>query len=254
VAVENFGALRGVYPWLTVVRVEAKTSYVGLKARGAALSDSDLIIFCDSDLRYEAGWLDALLAGFAERPDAQIVAGETTTPISGPYSLAFALTFNFPRYTGETELTPSPTYWANNVAMRRALVESLPIPDPAALYRGQNIVHAQALVGSGVTIWRQPRARAEHIVIGPSAIRERYLTLGRDAAGVRGLTRSGSGGSYLAAMAPDRSGGNPLRKIGGRVRQLAREKPINLAMLPLAAPIVGLFGIWYLAGKRSAPS
>ncbi len=248
---ESFAPLRRDYPWLTVVRVKLKTSYVGLKAHGASLSDSDIIIFCDSDLRYEAGWLDALLEGFAERPDAQIVAGETTTPISGPYSLAFALTFNFPRYTGETRLTPSPTYWANNVAMRRALVESLPIPDPAALYRGQNIVHALALVQSGVTIWRQPRARAEHIVIAPAEIRGRYLTLGRDAAGVRGLTSGGSGRPYLAAMAPDRSGGNPLRRIGGRLRQVAREKPVHLAMLPLAAPIVGLFGIWYLAGKRS---
>lgn len=248
---ENFAPLRRDYPWLTVVRVEPKTSYVGLKARGASLSDSDLIIFCDADLRYEGGWLDALLAGFAERPDAQIVAGETTTPIGGPYSLAFALTFNFPRYTGETQLAPSSTYWANNVAMRRALVESLPIPDPTALYRGQNIVHSLTLVERGITIWRQPRARAEHIVIAPSAIRERYLTLGRDAAGVRGLTGGGSGRPYLAAMAPDRDGGNPLRKIAGRLRQVAREKPFHLAMLPLAAPIIGLFGMWYLAGKRS---
>ena len=251
VADENFAPLRRDYPWLTVIRVEPKTTYVGLKGRGASSSDSDLIIFCDADLQYEAGWLDALLAGFAEQPDAQIVAGETTTPIRGPYSLAFALTFNFPRYTGETRLAPSSTYWANNVAMRRGLVESLPIPDPAALYRGQNIVHALALVEHGMTIWRQPRARAEHIVIAPSAIRERYLTLGRDATGVRGLTRGGSGRPYLAAMAPDKDGGNPLRKLAGRLRQVAREKPVLLAMLPLAAPIVALFGYWYLVGKRS---
>jgi hypothetical protein len=248
---ETFAELQRDYAWLTVVRVEPKTSYVGLKARGASLSDSDLIIFCDADLRYEASWLDALLAGFAERPDAQIVAGETTTPIRGPYSLAFALTFNFPRYTGETRLAPSSTYWANNVAMRRALVETMPIPDPAVLYRGQNIVHSLALVKNGVTIWRQPRARAQHIVIAPWAIRERFLTLGRDAVSVARLTRGGSGRAYLAAMAPDRSGGNPLRKIAGRLRQVVRENPLHVALLPLAAPIVGVFGIWYLTGKVS---
>jgi glycosyltransferase involved in cell wall biosynthesis len=237
------------YPWLTIVRATPGTLYVGLKAQGVGLSDSDVIIFCDADIRYDPGWLDALLSAFVERPDAQIVGGETTTPIHGPYSLAFALTFVFPRFTGETALAPSPVYWANNVAIRRAAVERFPIPDPAALYRGQNILHSLALIGGGLTIWRQPRARAQHIVLSPKTIVRRYLTLGRDSASVARLTREASGAPFLAAMAPDESGSRRLRKLIGRVRQVARARPLHVALLPLALPIVGALAGCYLVGR-----
>jgi glycosyltransferase involved in cell wall biosynthesis len=243
--------LRSRYPWLTVARAEPETLYIGQKARGAALSDSEIIVFCDADIRYEPGWLDALLSPFSERPDIDIVGGETTTAIRGPYSLAIALTFVFPRFSGETDLAPSPTYWANNVAIRRTVLESSPIPDPAALYRGQNILHSLDLARSGRTIWRQPRARAQHIVLAPRMIVPRYHTLGRDSLSVARLTREASGHSYLAAMAPDESGGNRLRKLAGRARQVARAAPLDLAWLPLALPVVGLFAICYLAGRLS---
>lgn len=244
-------ALRRDYPWLTIVRAEPETLYIGLKARGAALSDSDIVVFCDADIRYEPGWLQALLSVFQDRPEAQIVGGETTTPIRGPYSLALALTFVFPRFTGETDLAPSPTYWANNVAMRRSVLEGFPIPDPAVLYRGQNLLHSLALTGSGLTIWRQPRARAQHIVLAPRTILRRYRALGRDSASVARITREGTGRAVLAAMAPDESGDHRFRKLIGRLRQVARTNPLHLAWLPIALPVIGLLGICYFAGRLS---
>src|SRR5262249_50533735 len=110
-----FATFRHDFPWLTILRVDPGTTYVGLKTHGAGLSTSDVIIFCDSDVRYEPGWLDALLSGFRQQPGAAIVGGETTTPIGGPYSLAVGLTFNFPRFSGDSDLVPAPMYWANNV-------------------------------------------------------------------------------------------------------------------------------------------
>ena len=248
---ELIETLASTHPWLTVTPADGDLLYIGQKARGAALSDSEVIVFCDADIRYEPGWLDALLSPFSERPEVEIVAGETTTPIRGPYSLAIALTFVFPRFSGESDLSPSPTYWANNVAIRRAILAGSPIPDPAALYRGQNILHSLALARSGRTIWRQPRARAHHTLLAPKTIVRRYLTLGRDSRSVARLTRDAAGRSYLAAMAPDESGGNRLRKLAGRVGQVARSTPRDMAWLPLAVPVVGVLGICYLAGRLS---
>jgi glycosyltransferase involved in cell wall biosynthesis len=246
---QAFAEFRRDHPWLTILRVEPGTAYIGLKAHGAALSDSDVIIFCDSDVRYEPGWLAGLLSGFRERPEAHIVGGETTTPIRGPYSLAFALTFNFPRFSGDTALVPSPMYWANNVAIRRPLIEQAPIPDPAVLYRGQNLVHGQELVRRGVTIWRQPRARAVHIVVPPAEIVRRYVILGRDSASLARLTRDGSGRPSLVAMPPDRSDGSQIARLAGRIRQVVRANPRHAALLPLAAPIVAFLVACYFAGK-----
>ena len=241
--------LRAAYPWLTVAPADGEALYIAHKAAGAAHSASEVVVFCDSDIRYEPGWLEALLSPFDGRPDVEIVGGETTTPIRGPFSLAIALTFVFPRYTGESDLAPSPTYWANNVAIRRAVLERSPIPDPAVLYRGQNILHSLDLTRSGRTIWRQPRARAQHVVLHPGSVARRYLALGRDSLSVARLTRAASGTTYLAAMAPDESGGRRLRKLAGRIRQVARGAPRDLAWLPLALPVVGALGLCYLAGR-----
>jgi len=244
-----FVTFRRDFPWLTILRVDAGTTYVELKARGASLSKSDVVIFCDSDVRYEPGWLDALLCGFQQQPDALIVGGETTTPIGDPYSLAVALTFNFPRFSGDRDLVPSPMYWANNVAIRRPLLEQAPIPDPAMLYRGQNLVHGLELGRRGLTIWRQPLARAVHIVIPPAEIIRRYLVLGRDAANLARLTRDPLGRRGPVAMPPDRSEASQIGKLFGRILQVVRANPRHAALLPLAAPIVVFLVACYFAGR-----
>jgi hypothetical protein len=244
--------LRSRHPWLSIIRAGAGTSYVELKIAGALKTDSELIVLCDGDLRYEPGWLEALLDGFRLRPDADIIAGETTTPITGPYSLAFALTFNFPRFTGDHDLAPSTTYWANNCAVRRSTLAKVPLPDPEALYRGQNLVHTMRLRRDSAVILRQPKARGWHAVIPPSEIVQRYFRLGRDAAVVRHITSAESGAAYLGAMEPDRPGTGVLGRLNGRISQIARSQPGWLLALPLAIPALLIMGAAYVAGRSTA--
>jgi hypothetical protein len=246
--------LRSRYPWLTVVHAEAGASYIELKLAGALKAGSEVIVFCDGDVHYEKGWLAALLDGFRSHPDADMIAGETTTLISGPYSLAFALTFNFPRLSQESDLAPSTIYWANNVAVKRELLLRIPLPDPAELYRGQNLVHTAQILRNSGKILRQPKAKSWHAVLPPSEIVQRYFRLGRDAAMVRTLTARESGSAHLGAMAPDRHGGGVFSRITGRFGQIARSQPWSLLHLPLAAPVVVLMGVAYLAGRLSAPN
>jgi hypothetical protein len=236
---------------LDVLRADAGTPYIALKKRGAALSRSEVLVFCDSDVRYEPGWLEALLSPFRD-PAVRVVAGETTSPISGPYSLAFALTFHFPRPSGERALAPSPIYWANNFAARRELLEQIPLSDPGELYRGQNLIHGLALARGGQTVWRQPAARASHAVPPPGRILQRYFTLGRDSVHVARLARDGDGPPFLEVMAPDRKSGGRLGRILGRIRQLASREPARLLLLPPALPIIAAFGVCYFLGRRAA--
>jgi hypothetical protein len=246
--------LRSRYPWITVVHADAGASYIELKLAGALETGSEVIVFCDGDVHYEKGWLAALLDGFRDRPDADIIAGETTTPISGPYSLAFALTFNFPRLSQENDLAPSTTYWANNVAVKRDLLLRIPLPDPAELYRGQNLVHTARILRRSGKILRQPKAKGWHAVLPPSEIVQRYFRLGRDAAHVRAITERESGSPHLGAMAPDLHGGGIWSRLTGRFLQISRSQPLALFYLLFAAPVLVLMGLGYLAGRVYAAS
>jgi hypothetical protein len=210
------------YPWVTILKRAHGASYIDLKLAGSLETESEIVVFCDGDVVYEAGWLEALLDGFCQRPDADMIAGETTTPITGPYSLAFALTFNFP------------------------------LPDPAELYRGQNLIHmARVLRESGV-ILRQPRAHGWHAVVPPSEVIARYYRLGSDAASIRAITARETGRPYLGAMAPDRPGHGVLGRLADRLRQIARTQPSSLLLLPLALPVLCVMGTAYLVGRAWA--
>lgn len=245
--------LKGRYPWLTVLHADAGASYIELKLAGALETNSEVIVFCDGDVRYEEGWLAAMLEGFQKRPDADLIAGETTTPISGPFSLAFALTFNFPRLTGESELSASATYWANNVAARRRTLERIPLPDPSELFRGQNLIHTNRILAQSGVILRQPKARAWHAVLPPSEIIQRYYKLGRDAKAIRAITAKESGKPYLGAMAPDRPGTSVFGRLGDRFAQLLQTQPKHLLWLPIALPILGVMGLAYMCGRLLRP-
>ena len=239
------------FPWLTILPVEAGVGYIGMKLRAAARASSEIMIFCDSDCRYEPNWLRSMLAPFSERPEVEIVAGETSTPVRGPYELAIAMMFIFPRFTGEEELAVSPIYFANNVAMRREVLLRLPIPDTKELYRGQNILHSMGVAALGHTIWRQPRARAWHLPPPPREMRHRFARLGRDSVTVRRLT-SGAPVAYRGEMAPDCIGGSRLQKLARRVRTVLSEDVRYFLYLPAAIPVMAVLAACFYAGRIAA--
>jgi GT2 family glycosyltransferase len=244
--------LRNRYPWLTIRPLQSSASYGGMKNRSAQLVTSEVVLLCDSDCRYEPGWLQQILAPFREQSDVEIVSGETTTPIDGPYSLAIALTFVFPRFSGDQAIAPSRTYWANNVAVRRVLLERMPVPDPPQLYRGQNIVHSQGASAAGFTIWRQPRARALHALPMRSEFPRRYYRMGRDSVNIARLARGASGEPYRGDMEPDCQTGGRFEKLAARFRLIRAENPRWLPYLSLALPVMLAGAACYHAGRLTA--
>lgn len=231
------------YPWIKVHLAPPSTGYYKAKMLGAAIATGEVVVYCDSDCIYEPHWLRTILSTFAQNPEIQVVAGETTTRGVGWYGTAMALTYIFPQYSGETELAPTAQYFLNNVAFRREFLLRHPIPLELPLYRGNCVVHAQELTQKQHKIWRQPLARANHAP--PDGVAHffwRFLLIGHDLYWQHRLLDR-----RLAATPPPEEGRETYHKsMGGfagkiavffeRIRRLGRNDPRHLVYLPLAIP------------------
>jgi len=159
---DELEALIKSYPWISIHKVKPETDYYEAKTEGTRVVTGEIVVFCDSDVIYESGWLRNLLMPFSQNSDIQVVAGETSLSITGPYSLAMALTWPFPPFSDRKELYESSNYLANNVAFRHDFIIRYPIPSEPHIYRGSCAIHAAKLRRLGHRIWRQPQARALH--------------------------------------------------------------------------------------------
>jgi hypothetical protein len=251
----QLGRLRAAYPWVDVFRSGEGLGYYEAKMEGVVKVTGEIVVFCDSDCAYRPSWLRAMLAPFARNADVQVVAGETSMAIDGPYSLAMALTYIFPPFSRDNRLRGASSYFCNNVAFRRDFLLRRPLPDGLPVYRGNCVVHARALRRSGETIWRQPRARATHAPPdGPRELFWRFLLLGDDALALARLSRS----------RPERPGRmvdrlrealSCLRIAAGksasallRAGPVLAEDPRRLAHVPAALPIAAASLLLFQAG------
>ena len=134
-------------------------SYYEQKNFGAANTSGDVIIFLDSDVVPEPGWLAALLDSISD-PQIEVVCGATSIEPEGFYSAAVALFWFFPTKGKKRNLIESRRFFANNVAFRRSLFEKHNFP-PSGQYRGQCALLAEELMANGHRIWRN---RAAHVL------------------------------------------------------------------------------------------
>jgi len=240
------------YPWLTVVsQASSADAFPDLTA--VAQTSSDLIIFCASHLRYEPQWLSQLVRSFMVRPDACLVAGETTTPIWGIYGLALGLTYAFPRFTRAHELVPTTLFWSNNFAIRRSLFARTTPAEFVEKFLSRTGIPAQTAARGAGTALRQSMARAWHPCPRFSQVLRRYRQRGHELELLRRNALHGIDEAPLSwAMAPDRAGDSLVRKFLGRIRQVVVEQPARLLILPFAVPLVLLLLSSYFAGRRSA--
>jgi glycosyltransferase involved in cell wall biosynthesis len=230
------------YPWLKLYQAPPLTGYYAAKMLGAQLATGDIVVYCDSDCIYEPHWLRTILMTFQQHPEIAIVAGETTTRGVGPYGTAMALTYIFPQYSGDTQLTPTSQYYLNNVAFRRNVLLTHPIPVELPLYRGNCVIHAYDLHQSGNRIWKQPQARATHAPPnGLSHFFWRFLLIGHDYYWQQRLLKQ-SKQAQISAPSP----ANPdltmsrfttkLQTFGDRITKMVQNDPRHAFFLPLAIP------------------
>lgn len=244
---ELLSQIQEQYPWVTPRRIDPSLEYYQAKMRGVELTTGKAVVLFDSDCVYNSGWLAAMLMPFA-REDVQMVAGETSLKIDGPYGLAMALTYIFPRYTQATELSPAGGYFCNNVVFRRSLLTQLPIPGQLPAYRGNCVIHAHQLAANHHTIWQQPQARALHAPPnGLAHFTSRFLMLGYDALCISRFAADPMAKLTADSPAPFRplrdfavAGmilANKLKTTVQRVGLVLREDVRYVRYLPLALPV-----------------
>ena len=263
------------YPWIVTRRIDPELEYYQAKMRGVELTTGEVIVLFDSDCLYNAEWLASLLAPFA-REDVQMVAGETSLKVTGPYDLAMALTYIFPRYTRRdykavdptADIQPTSGYFCNNVAFKRSLLADFPIPGNLPLYRGNCVIHAHQLAANQHTIWQQPKSRAFHAPPnGLSHFVSRFLMLGYDALCVSRFAANPIAQNPNAPVSSDEPAPlRPLRDfaiagmlLANKVKTalqrtlLVLKEDLRYALyLPLAVPIVVVALALYVAGLALA--
>ena len=188
--------------------------YYRQKNAGAALARNDILIFLDSDVVPEPGWLAGLVAPFAS-PGVDVVCGNIFVDHHGLYSAAMALTWIFPLRSTESGLVRSRFFYANNVAFRRAVFAKHPFPETGQ-FRGQCGFLAEELIGSGHEIYLSRDAQVAH---APPQGLKRFV--------VRALWGGHDDrirANLVARRPPQTAARSPARKLAGYVARIFRER------------------------------
>jgi hypothetical protein len=167
------------------------SSYYDQKNIGARLASRDYVLFVDSDVVPEPGWLAALLSSLG--PRVRIVGGSTYVDPKSFFGRAFALFWFFPPRLEAAGLKRSGFFYANNVLFERNLFLAYEFPD-LPLYRGHCTALAEKLRRSRIPLFMRLDARVSHAPPSPREFIHRALSEGHDVA-VRAHLQGESSGS-----------------------------------------------------------
>jgi hypothetical protein len=140
-----------------------QATYCELKNAGAAASKGDIVIFLDSDVIPEPGWLAAFLTAFAD-PEISALVGNTYVDCTGnaTYAKAMAIAWMFPLRDTEGGVTPLKMFYANNVAFRREEFLKRLFPSVPGFIHAPADLLVERFQREGVPIWSLGDARASH--------------------------------------------------------------------------------------------
>lgn len=134
--------------------------YYEQKNKGARLSSGDILIFLDSDIVPDEGWLEGLLAAL-DNPAVGVVGGEAYHATETYRDRIFAAFWRFPTRRTSRGLYRHTVFYANNVGFRREIFLVHPFP-AAASYRGQCTELSKTLRRHGIPIYRQGDSAVSH--------------------------------------------------------------------------------------------
>lgn len=154
--------------------------YYELKNAGAAEASGDIVVYLDSDVIPEPGYLANLLLPF-EDDEVAGVAGNSYIETTTVFDKAFALAWNFPLRSTSAEIRTTARFASNNVAFRREVAHRFPFPTITETARGSCSWLGAILARKGVKVVEAPAAQVVHPA--PSGMRNfttRALARGRD--------------------------------------------------------------------------
>lgn len=224
-----------------VVQPPTRLDYYQKKNFGVSASSNPIVVFMDSDVRPETGWMEALLRPF-HAAAVSVVAGRTHAEAGTLYERAVALFWIFPARAEEDVLRPATCFWANSFAIRRQLFAATGFPDRPT-YRGQCAALRQRIEKLGIRIHEATAARAAHPAPrGALALTLRAWRAGADA-------RFGDDLSTTAALKPCLHAWITAIR---RVEQRIAERSPNLDAKLLSRAAARLLGFFYYSVRALA--
>jgi glycosyltransferase involved in cell wall biosynthesis len=256
---EVLATLREDFTWLKIVKVPNETGYEEAKMAGVKETTGEVIVFFDADCEYQPGWLRHLIEGLAERPDVDVLGGETMIHTDSAWAIASAVLFSFDWYTDREDIYEAERFHFNNVAFRRAALERVPPPTNLPVFRLPTTYYAALLRESGFKIARQPLSRCRHE--SPNGLAHffwRYIVFGLDGVYTQKLPWPGRPGArhnsasrgYLMGRFFS-VGTNHLAKVFRRLVRIFAEDPKRLVYLPIVLPLVLIGGFLMICGYVS---
>jgi hypothetical protein len=207
--------------------------YYEQKNKGAKLSSGEILIFLDSDVVPDEGWLEGLLAALDD-PNVGVVGGETYHATDTLHDKLFAAFWTFPTKRPSRGVFRYKNFYANNLAVRREIFLANPYPDAPA-YRGQCSALAKSMRSQGIAIFRQGDSCVSHPPPeGARTFVVRALCQGYDAIYWKGQRRHGA----LLNTNPVASFLRFIRQLGEVLTRVAtRARAVGLGPLGVLAAI-----------------
>lgn len=162
------------------VHVSEGLEYYPLKNFGARLAHGDFLLFVDSDVLPEPGWLAHLLGSFA-RPDVHVVCGQTFVEPIDFISRAFALGWSYQLRDKSAGMFVPDKFYANNIAFRAGVFRQSGFSSVGQRSRGACSLLRQTLERRGIHVWENRMTGVDHPP--PAGLRHifvRALVHGRD--------------------------------------------------------------------------
>lgn len=225
--------------------------YYEQKNLGVAEARGRVVVFLDSDVIPEAGWLSKLLTSFDD-PAVNVVCGNCFLAAEDVVSKSLALAWFFPLRETSESLLPRDSFFANNVAFRRDVALANPFVPLEGTSRGACRMLARRLTADRVGLFINTGARVSHPA--PNGFRHlvaRGATQGRDNLLFNRLLDRGSLASSLARAFRLQT------RAWRRILLEHRKVGLGVVGIPAALAIASFYYVCYFAGDmltRVAPA
>jgi len=223
-------------------------SYYEMKHRGAERAAGDILIFLDSDVVPQPGWLAALLDAVLD-PQVQAVCGNTYVDPVGLLGKAFALAWFFPLRSNETGLRERAKCYSNNFAMNARLYRDYPFIEVPGTTRAAMGQLTARLAEQGIEVYKCHEAQVSHPC--PRGLRHflmRAIVHGRD---IYLKVNHDAGRAPAARRIGDVLGEVWARYTSGLKRTFRAHRQVDLAgvAVPLVMAIITLYYLVFAAGS-----